>query len=279
MKNIFSRTKKEIPAGDKTTPFIPATRATREAIIGFIIQSLQPYIDEKGLVIAGLDFYIVCSNHQQEEAARVALYADKPGLFKTEHLERTLANHFIELTPGWFFEGHIVKDQLPENCMQKGHYGLRVTGAGEPVTKHYEKARIEVLAGQTEHREYILDPGRQLKFYIGRSRSPQLSSGKIQQNDIVFLSRDEAGFDELTGSPNLRVSRNHACIVYEPGTGRYLLYPDKGGLPDNGNKLKVHTANESVKWLNIYGVAHWLCDGDQVELGGEAILRFRLLTS
>jgi hypothetical protein len=48
-------------------------------------------------------------------------------------------------------------------------------------------------------------------------------------------------------------------------------------LPDNGNKLKVHTADDKIKWLNIYGVAHALQEGDQVELGGEAVLRFKLI--
>jgi hypothetical protein len=39
----------------------------------------------------------------------------------------------------------------------------------------------------------------------------------------------------------------------------------------------VHTIDDKVKWLNIYGVAHALQEGDQVELGGEAVLRFKYL--
>ncbi|MFT3934528.1 MAG: FHA domain-containing protein [Chitinophagaceae bacterium] len=289
MKNIIEKIKKGFgippeerqeeqaaPAAQKEqASFIPSTRALRESIIGFITQSLQPYVDEKALSIGGLDFYIVCQNRQQEEAARVALYADKPGMFKTEHLERTLANHFIQTDPAWFFEWHIIKDQLPENCLQQNSFGLRISGAAEPVTAHYEKARIEILKGQAEQQEYTLDPQQQLKFYIGRSRMPQLATGKIQQNDIAFLNHDEPGFNEQTGGPNGRISRNHAYIVYDARTGSYLLFPDKGGLPDNGNKLKVHTSADQVKWLNIYGVSHCLCDGDQVELGGTAVLRFR----
>ena len=114
-----------------------------------------------------------------------------------------------------------------------------------------------------------------MKFHIGRSKSPQLSSGKIQLNDIVFLGKGEPGYDEWAGRANLHVSRNHAYIIFDPKIGQYLLYPDKGGLPDNGNKVKVHTADDKVKWLNIYGVAHLLQEGDQIELGGEAVLRFK----
>lgn len=292
MKNIFNRLKKGFgiePAtavNDTPAPaaaaepasFMPSTPALRESIIGFIIQSLQPYVDEKAISLAGLHFYIICNGREQEEAARVALYTDRPGMFKTEQLERKLLNHFIQLNPAWFFEHHVVKQQqLPEKCIRKENFGLVVVRSGEPVAGPYIKALLQVLTGQAEHDEYTLDPQKQLKFYIGRSHNPQLLSGKIQQNDIVFLGKDEPGFNEITGSPNLHVSRNHAYIVYDIKTGNWLLYPDKGGLPESGNKLKVHTHHDKVKWLNIYGISHLLCDGDQVELGGQAVLRFHTL--
>ncbi len=277
MKSIFSRTKKEVPAQQTPVSFIPATRTLRADIIQFVVQSLQPFVDEKSLSVAGLHLYVFCDDRQQEEAVQAALYADKTGLFKTEQLERILANHFISLAPGWVFEYHIVKELLPPDCLQQGRFGLKIATAGAPVSVQYIKAGITILAGQAAYDQYELDPGKQLKFYIGRSRTPQLASGKIQQNDIVFLGSNETGSTGQTGHANLHVSRNHAFIVYEPGTGRYLLYPDKGGLPDSGNKLKVHTADDKVKWLNIYGVAHCLQNGDQVELGGSAVFRFTLL--
>lgn len=265
MKNIFG----------KPSSFMPVTPFKRDAIVGFIVQSLKPYVDEKGLSVAGLHFYISCEDEQQEEAARVALYMDRPGLFKTEHLERKLLNHFIQLDPAWFFEAEVVKGPLPEDCQKQENFGLKVIPSGQRVTARYSKACIQVLMGQTEQYEYILDPHVQLKFNIGRSKAPQLSSGKIQLNDIVFLAKGEQGYDDVAGKANLHVSRNHAYILYDPKADGYFLYPDKGGLPDNGNKLKVHTSGDKVKWLTIYGVAHALQDGDQVELGGEAVLRFK----
>ena len=289
MKNIFSRFKKgfgiepSIAVNEEAAPatvketasFMPSTPALRESIISFIIQSLQPYVDEKAISLAGLHFYMICNNREQEEAARVALYMDRPGMFKTEQLERKLLNHFIQPDPAWFFECLLVKEQqLPEKCIRKENFGLKIVRSGEPVAGPYSKAVLQVLSGQAEQTEYILDPQKQLKFCVGRTRNPQLLSGKIQQNDIVFLGSEEPGFNELTGSPNLHVSRNHAYIVYDPKTGSWLLYPDKGGLPESGNKLKVHTLNDKVKWLNIYGISHHLCEGDQVELGGQAVFRF-----
>ena len=261
-------------AKPKSPSFIPATPVKRDAIIGFIIQSLSPFVDEKSVSLAGLRFYVRCEDAEQEEAARIALLFDKPGRFKAEYLERKLLNHFIQLEPDWFFESELVKEALPEGCIQYGNFGLKVIRAGERVTDKFARAHLEVLAGQAEQFDYLLDPRIQLKFMIGRSKTPRLASGKIQVNDIAFLDKEEPGFNDLAGSANLHVSRNHAYITYDPGKNQYFLYPDKGGLPDNGNKIKIHTADDKVKWLNIYGIAHALCDGDQIELGGEAVLRF-----
>jgi hypothetical protein len=290
MKNLINKLKKSFGLAAETTvaeqssvsaqeeptnSFIPATPVKRDAIIRFIIQALKPYVDEKSMSVAGLRFYIHCASQEQEEAARVALYTDKPGMFKSEHLERKLLNHFIQLEPGWFIEYHIVKDQLPENCIQQGNFGLKAIRAGDHIVEKYSTACLQVLVGQAEQFEYILDPHVQLRFNIGRSKTPQLSSGKVQLNDIVFIGVGEPGFDELAGRANLHVSRNHAYITYDPKSDKYFLYPDKGGLPDSGNKIKVHTADDKIKWLNMYGIAHLLQEGDQIELGGEAILRFK----
>src|ERR1700709_278393 len=82
MKNIIEKMKKSfgIVPGEKpaagpelqpkndTGSFIPSTLSLRDSIIGFITQSLQPYVDEKSISIARLDFYVVCSNRAQEEA-------------------------------------------------------------------------------------------------------------------------------------------------------------------------------------------------------------------
>lgn len=280
MKNFINRLKKgfgitqSADTNDVTTSFIPITPVKRDAIISFIVQSLKPYVDERTVSVAGLRLYIICDSAEQQEAAQVALCADKPGMFQSSCLERKLINHFIQLEPNWFFEYELV-NELPEDCIRQGNFGLRVLRAHERVTDNYVVGCIEVLVGQTEQREYVLDPRQQLKYYIGRGKSPQLSSGKIQLNDIVFLAKGEPGFDEERGRANLHVSRNHAYIEYDLKTGQFFIFPDKGGLPENGNKIKIHTADDKIKWLNIYGVAHALHEGDQVELGGEAVLRFR----
>ena len=81
-------------------------------------------------------------------------------------------------------------------------------------------------------------------------------------------------FNAQTGMVNLHVSRNHAYILYNPQLDKFFLFPDKGGLPENGNKTRIYTADDKVKSLNVPGVSHELQNGDQIELGGAAILVF-----
>ena len=253
---------------------IPATKSKREEIIKFIINGLKPYIDEKGHTIAGLRLYILCNNKESEETLKVALCDDTPGMFQKDHLERKLVNNFIQLAGGWFFEHHLVTDNLPDYCITHGSMGLEVIRRGQDLFQQYSVARLQVLVGQTAFPEYELNPKQQLKFNIGRTQHPKLSTGKIHTNDIVFWAQDDVGYDAQKGAANLHVSRNHAYILYNPQLDKFFLFPDKGGLPENGNKTRIYTTDDKVKSLNVPGVSHELQNGDQIELGGAAILVF-----
>lgn len=287
MKNFFKRLltnptpaapeqSEGAPATGNSQPVlsIPATRAKREEIVRFIINGLKPYIDEKAHTIAGLRLYVVCNNNELEETLQVSLCTDTPGMFQKEHLERKLVNNFIQLAGGWFFEHHLVKDKLPDYCITHGTMGLEVIRRGQDFVQQYSVARLQVLVGKAEFPEYELNPQQQLKFNIGRTKNPQLTSGKIHTNDIVFWGQGESDFDEKTAAANLHVSRNHAYISYNPQLDKFYLFPDKGGLPENGNKIRIYTADDKVKSLNVPGVSHELQHGDQIELGGAAILVF-----
>jgi len=287
MKNFFKRLltnptpvgpehSEAVPASSHSQPAlsIPATKAKREEIIKFIINGLKPYIDEKGHTIAGLRLYILCNNKESEETLKVALCDDMPGMFQKDHLERKLVNNFIQLAGGWFFEHHLVTDKLPDYCITHGSMGLEVIRRGQDLFQQYSVARLQVLVGQTEFPEYELNPKQQVKFNIGRTKHPKLSTGKIHTNDIVFWAQDDPPFNAQTGMVNLHVSRNHAYILYNPQLDKFFLFPDKGGLPENGNKTRIYTTDDKVKSLNVPGVSHELQNGDQIELGGAAILVF-----
>jgi hypothetical protein len=286
MKNLFKwltnptpeapQEREVLPATGNAQPSlsIPATKAKREEIIKFIINGLKPYIDEKSHTIAGLRLYMVCDNKELEETLQVALCSDAPGMFRKEYLERKLVNNFIQLADDWFFEHHLVKDKLPDYCIAHGTMGLEVIRRGQDLVQQYSMARLQVLTGKTELPEYELNPQQQLKFNIGRTQHPKLSTGKIHTNDIVFWGQDDPQFDLETGAANLHVSRNHAYILYNPQLDKFFLFPDKGGLPENGNKTRIYTIDDKIKSLNVPGVSHELQNGDQIELGGAAILVF-----
>lgn len=250
----------------------PETAQRREEIISFIINALKPYVDESGIVITGLRLYIVCADNAEQETARIALYADKPGYLRTEKLERKLQNNFIQLADNWGFSYELVKE-LPDCIFKKDKLGLDVI-LNQHTREHRVLATLRVLTGQTASTEYVLDSSANKPYHIGRGFQPQLSSGKLHTNDIVFLNREDPGFDEHLGKQNLYVSRDHAIIAFNPAFNRFLLYADKGGLPESGNKTKIFKTSNKIERVDIAEIGHELRNGDQIELGGGAKLLF-----
>ena len=254
----------------------PAANAKREVLISFIIKGLLPYVDEKTRPIAGIRVYYKPLDSIEDQISKVALHMDEPSVFQHEYLERKLLNHFIPLDNSWFYEYVQVIDVFPENIFVENEFGLEILHRGQSGSGPYPQAKLTISKGVAEKKVYMLNPSDQLKYQIGRSKNPQLTSGKIQHNDIAFSDKAENVNEYEQLKLNQHVSRNHAFIRFNPQSNRYLLYPDKGGLPENGNKLKIHCGDQ-IKWLSIAGVGHELQDGDQVELGGEALILFNLL--
>ncbi len=253
---------------------LPAANARREEVISFIIKALGPYIDEKVQPIAGIRLYLKLNDAIEEQLTRVALHLDNPIVFRQEYLERKLANYFIPLDNNWTFECQLVKSEFPENIFVQQNLGLEVLHHGQALAGPFISARIKILTGKAERGDYILNGKDKLRFHIGRSHAPQLSTGKLQYNDIVFPGKDDPSFEETAYQSNLHVSRNHAYIQFNPQVNKFYLYADKGGLPDNGNKTKLHTNNGDAKLISMPGVGHELHHGDQIELGGKVLMLF-----
>jgi hypothetical protein len=252
---------------------LPSAHVKREEIIRFIIDALQPYVDERSVSVEVLKLYVLCNTPEEEELAGIALYKQKPGFFREQELERKLLNNYVQLAKNWSFRFFLVTGSLPDCKFKQGPLGLQVFTEAEKEL-NYSPARISVLTGQAEQEEYLLDPVHKMKYFIGRGKNPTLPSGRRHTNDIVFLGKDEEGFDEAKGKSNLFVSRNHAIISFNPERNRYYLYADQGGLPENGNKTKLFKSNDRTERIDIPGVAHELENGDQIELGGDAKLLF-----
>ena len=254
---------------------LPPAHRKREEVIRFIIHSLHPYINEKNTGIKGIRLFIRCNNREEENLVNIALYADRQNAFKEEVLVRKLSDNYIYPEPGWHFEFILMRDLLPECMVSEGSMGLDVIKHSR-VTGNFYNAKITVLSGQAEKDEYLLDPSKKLRYTIGRGKNPALPSGVIHTNDVVFISKEEPGFDDTKGKANMTVSRYHAMIVFNAQQKKYYLAADKGGTPDSGNKTKLFSENGRMTRLDIPGTLHELTDGDQFELGGSAKLLFRI---
>jgi FHA domain len=277
LNNTGEESEKPVPVKPVQKSFsLPAANARREEVIGFIVKALEPYIDEKTQPIAGIRLYLKMSDAVDEQVTRVALHLDSPTVFQKEHLERKLSNYFIPLETYWTFECQLVKQDFPEHIFVRGDLGLEVLHRGQALAGPYISARLKILSGKAEQEEYVLNGKDKLRFHIGRSRSPQLSTGKMQYNDIVFPGKDDPSFNESVYAANLHVSRNHAFIQFNPQMNKFYLYADNGGLPDNGNKTRIHTSNGEGKLIAMPGVGHELHHGDQIELGGKVLMLFLL---
>ena len=261
-------------AANKDSVLPPASQK-RDEILRFIVHGLRPYIDERYTGIKGLRLFVLCRNRDEENLLNVVLYADRPHAFQRELLERKLIDNYIVPDPQWFFEFNLVTDALPDCQVREGGLGLNII-KDESLNGNLVHAKITVLSGQAEKSSYVLDPMAKLKYKIGRGYQQALPSGMMHRNDIVFLGREDEGFDEGRGAANLTVSRYHAMIIFNPQQNKYFIAANKGGTPESNNKTKLFSENGKMTRLDIAEALHVLSDDDQVELGGSVRLLFNL---
>jgi hypothetical protein len=257
---------------DSAAAGLPPAPKKREEIVKFIIHGMAPYVNERKTGIKGIRLYILANSKEEENLINIALYGEKPGAFKEEALERKLSDHYINPDAGWYFEFKILNDQLPECLYRNETMGLDVIK--ESVVKgNFSKVKITILSGQAENDEYILDPAVKSKYKIGRGKNPVLTTGMMHLNDIVFIAKEEPGFDETKGLANLTVSRFHASIIFKPEQNKFYLVAETGGA---ASKTKLFSESGRMIRLEVPGALHELADGDQAELGGSARLLFRM---
>ncbi|UFH51815.1 FHA domain-containing protein [Spirosoma sp. KNUC1025] len=267
--------KEPAPVAPKPAPSGPPPAAQRrDQLIRFIISKLRAYQNEPDTAPVGLRVGVLCTSPEEEELYQVVFWTNQPGKFQDE-LNRQLADNYIALPKNWRFDYEIFTDELPAGTYQDGNLSLTVVDKSKPDGSPL-LARVVTLVGQTEQAEYVLDPGRQTMFYIGRGHTTQTTSGRVRTNDIVILNTDDAGFDPQKGAGNEAVSRAHATIRYDMTQKRYVLLVDPGGLPASGNKTKLMHPDDHIERADIAGLVYPLQDGDQIELGGEVMLLFKL---
>ncbi|MBL7762817.1 MAG: FHA domain-containing protein [Chitinophagaceae bacterium] len=256
---------KDIAAG------LPPASKKREEIIRFIIHGMAAYVNERKTGIKGIRLYILTKSKEEENLVRIALYAEKPGAFKEEELERKLSDHYINPDAGWYFEFETVPDHIPECQYRNDSMGLDIIK--ESIIKNnFSRGRVTILSGQAEHEEYLLDPAIKSKYKIGRGKNPVLTTGMMHSNDIVFIAKEEEGFDETKGAANLTVSRFHASIIFKPEQNKFYIAAEAGGV---ASKTKLFSENGKMIRLQVPGALHELADNDQAELGGSVRILFK----
>ncbi|GAB3945232.1 hypothetical protein GCM10028805_13980 [Spirosoma harenae] len=274
--NSSTEPSESVPVIPKSTPTgLPPAAQLREQIMRFIVSKLRAYQNEPDTAPVGLRLSVLCTNPEDEELYRVALWTNQPEKFSAE-LARQLADNYITLPKNWQFEYAFFTDTLPDTTYREGNLGLVVVDKSKPDSSPL-LARVVALVGQTERAEYLLDSAQKTTFCIGRGHTTQTASGRVRTNDIVILNDGDPGFDSEKGSGNGAVSRAHATIRYDMVQRRYALLVDPGGLPSGGNKTKIIHPNDSIERADIAGMSYPLQSGDQIELGGEVTLLFALL--
>lgn len=254
---------------------LPPTPRLREQLFGFIVNHLTAYTNETEGLPTGLTLWLCTDDPAEQDGLNVALWASQPGQFQRE-LSRHLADHYIQLAPGWQFQWQFVDGTLPTTCTyRQGRFGLDVH---HPALEKPLRARLRALVGQTADEHYVLDPAVQTEYRIGRGKMAETASGRVRTNDVAFLDASEPGFDAGRGDANGSVSRQHATIRYDTEGRRYRLIADAGGLPASGNKTKILRTDDTVERADLPGVGYVLRSGDQIELGGDAKLLFEVET-
>lgn len=108
-------------------------------------------------------------------------------------------------------------------------------------------------------------------YNIGRGKVIRTKNSMLRTNDIAFI--DDEKCEEY--EKNMHVSRCHAHIQYKQDIG-FVLYVDEGGTKINGNRTRIlrQTESKPIDLESDTKIFIPLKDGDIIELGKEALLRY-----
>ncbi|MBC7534590.1 MAG: FHA domain-containing protein [Ferruginibacter sp.] len=252
MFNLF----KDRPADVKTI---------RNLLLQFIKEKLQRAEGGEGANITGIHLFINCTDNERH-LYESAVFANNPGKFKSDELQKMADDYAIMLPASWTFEVAFT-DKFPEQCYiaKDVAAALFITTRKAGLSHKKSHAYIKVLSGQAEKEIYTIDASTG-KINIGREAKVQVAGGFVRKNGIAFIS---TGATEM----NRSVSRQHAHIEWEPGSGSFLVFADEGGIPPH-TKLKVRTAEGISIKMQAMEIGHRLQEGDQLILGDAAVLEF-----
>ncbi len=237
----------------------------RSLLLQFIKEKLQRAEGGEGANITGVYLFINCTDHERH-LYEAAVFANMPGKFKTEEVQRMADDYAIKLPASCKFEIAFTDKFPAQSYIAKDiSAALFFTTKRAGLAHKRSHAFIRILNGRAEKETYMIDSSLG-KINIGREIQAQVSAGFVRKNTIAFVSSG-------TIDMNHSVSRQHAHIEWEPGTGSFLVFADAGGIPPN-NKMKIRTIEGLSIKMQAIEVGHRLEEGDQIILGDTAVLEF-----
>ena len=237
----------------------------RSQLLQFIKEKLQRAEGGEGANITGIHLFINCPDNERY-LYEAALFSNSPEKFKSEELQKMADDYAIMLPATWKFEVAYT-DKFPEQSYiaKDIDAALFLTTRKAGLSHKRSHAYIKILNGNAEKETYLID-GSSGKINIGREIKVQVAGGFIRKNSIAFVS---PGQTEM----NRSVSRQHAHIEWEPGSGSFLAFADEGGIPPH-NKMKIRNVEGVYSKMQAIEVGHRLEEGDQIILGDAAVLEF-----
>jgi pSer/pThr/pTyr-binding forkhead associated (FHA) protein len=236
----------------------------RAALLQFIKEKLQRSEGGEGVNINGIYLYFNCSDSDRY-LYEGAVFSNVPGKFRDE-IQRIADDYAISLPSAWKLEIEFT-DQYPAQSYTSYELNaaLFISTRKAGIIQKKAKAFLKILSGHAEKEVYVIGPSQE-KINIGREAKAQLAGGFVRKNTIAFTS---SGSMEM----NRSISRQHAHIEWESGSGSFLVFADEGGIPPN-NKMKIRSADGISVKMQAIEVGHRLQEGDQIILGDTAVLEF-----
>lgn len=253
---MFSKSKDKKEKESKEFNLREYGNEAKEKLVKLSVESLKPFWYEDNLV-PGLTLYL----YEHPDAVPISLLTDNAEF--RESLLNACREKSVRVEDDFKWEVKIEKPQNSEaKEIRKGIYLLvssKKTKAGEaePMSAIIPtKAVITALKGNLVKKQYSLNAKKSKVFNIGRGENPQLAEGIFHKNHIAIVDDDRKV-----------ISRQHACIIFDPQKG-FCLRAYKGGasLLSNNSTILFRDGKMKKEFSNTKGEEP-LQNGDQIKLG------------
>ena len=240
----------------------PDVKGIRNILLQAIKERLQRAQGGEGANIMGVYLFINCSE-AEKHLYEAAVFANLPGKFKVDEVQKIADDYAITLSPSFKFEVAFTDKFPPQADLLKDiDAAVFISTKRSGLSNKKNSAFVKVLNGEAESETYLIDSANG-RINIGRESRVQATGNYVRKNAIAFKPTER----------NRSVSRQHAHIEWEADSNSFLVFADEGGIPPN-NKMKVRTPEGVLIKMQAIEVGHRLQEGDQIILGDMAVLEF-----